>query len=101
MVVHSDVLTFNHHITVQLHFFSGDTATVNHSICHSRLTHRQSLHLVQSLAFVSYSQIKNILRQLHEIFVLGYKVRFTLQSDNRTETILSLYQHTAFCSLAV
>ena len=99
VVVNSSACTLYSHVTIKLHFLTCDTATVNHCILYSTVTHRQSFYFVQCLAFVSHSKIKNILSQFHKISILSHKVSFTLQSNDNGIVTGSLSQNATFRSI--
>ncbi|EJW98381.1 hypothetical protein EVA_13512 [gut metagenome] len=101
VVVACDVVAFNNHITVKFHLFTSDTATINNSISYCELTHWESLNFVQSLALVSNSCIKDILSELNKVSILSNEVSFTLEGDNSTKAIFSLYKYATFSCFTI
>ena len=101
MVVYSSVSTFNYAVAIQLHFLASDTATIRNSFLDSTLAHRQSFHLVQSMAFVSHGSVQDSLSQSYEVLILSHEVRFALQSDDSGELAILLSQHTTLGSLTI
>ena len=101
MVVSRNCSTFQNHVAIQFHLFTGNTASVCYSLSNSSVTHRKSQNFFQSFAIVSYSRVQNILSKFHKISILSNEVGFALQSDDSTKAIFNFYQNTTFRSFTV
>ena len=102
VVVGVDVLAFDKAISVEFHLFASDTRTSNNGVFNLRaIGQRQGLHLVEVLSLSGYGSVENVLRKLNIILAIGHEVGFTLQGDDRPETVFNLHEHTSVRGFAV
>ena len=94
VVVHLDVVTFEHEVAVQLHLLTGDTRTLRNSLLGSLTIDVESLYSLDVLALVGDGSVQDALSQSDEVSTIGHEVGLALQGDGGGKAVNSLHEYT-------
>ena len=102
VVVGVDVFSLDEMVSIKFHFLTSDTRTSDNSVFNLRsISQCKRLNLVEVFSLSSNGSIDDVLRKLNIVFAISNEVGFTLQGDDSTEAISSLYKYATVRGFAV